>query len=110
MYGTSFKAVQDVLSASKNVILDIDVQGVKQLKSSDKLANILYIFVCPPSLQELEKRLRARGTEDAESLEKRLDAAKGEWVWGHETGNVDAVVLNDDLETAYVDLVKALGI
>jgi guanylate kinase len=63
MYGTSFKSVQDVLSAKKNVVLDIDVQGVKQLKSSGKLSNILYIFICPPNLEELEKRLRARGTE-----------------------------------------------
>jgi guanylate kinase len=59
---------------------------------------------------ELEKRLRARGTEDEESLGKRLDAAKGEWEWGHVEGNVDAIVLNDDVETAYGDLVKALGI
>ncbi|KAL3900972.1 MAG: hypothetical protein SGCHY_000956 [Lobulomycetales sp.] len=111
MYGTSFKAVQDVLDAGKNVILDIDVQGVKQLKAGpEKLASPLYIFICPPNLQELERRLRSRGTETEDSLSKRLAAAKGEWEWGNTPGNADAIVVNDDLETAYVDLIKALGL
>lgn len=110
MYGTSFKSIQNVLDSQKNVILDIDVQGVIQLKNCDKLPNALYIFVCVPNLEELEKRLVGRGTETPESLRKRLDTAKSEWVWGNTGGNVDHLVINDNLEKAYADLCTAINI
>lgn len=73
-------AVQAVMSEGKVCVLDIDVQGVKQVKQTD--LNPHYIFVMPPSIEELECRLRDRGTETEESLQKRLDAAREEIEFG----------------------------
>ena len=66
MYGTSKTAVEDVLANGKICILDIDVQGVKAVKGTD--LSPLLVFIKPPSLETLEERLRARGTETEESL------------------------------------------
>ena len=60
--------------------MDIDVQGVKQIKQTDLSA--LYIFLKPPCLQTLEKRLRARGTETEETLQRRLNVAREEMEYG----------------------------
>jgi guanylate kinase len=94
-YGTSRSWVESRLKKGKHVILVIDTQGAAQLKSKLKA---LFIFVKPPSLQELRRRLNHRGTECGEAIEKRLawaereiDAAK----------NYDYMIVNDDLETAY---------
>ena len=75
MYGTSKKAVRDVSDQNKICILDIDEQGVKNLKSITDI-NPLYCFVKPPSIQILEERLRGRGTETEESFQKRMATAK----------------------------------
>lgn len=72
--------MQTVMSEGKVCILDIDVQGVKQVKETD--LNPYYVFIMPPSMEELECRLRDRGTESAESLQRRLDAAKEEIEYG----------------------------
>ena len=66
MYGTSKSAVEDVLNSGKICILDIDVQGVKAVKKTDLTP--MFVFIKPPSLEILEKRLRDRGTETEESL------------------------------------------
>ena len=66
MYGTSKSSVTDVLNSGKICILDIDVQGVKAVKGTDLTP--LLVFIKPPSLETLEERLRARGTETEESL------------------------------------------
>lgn len=63
-------------------ILDIEIEGVKQVKHTD--LNPLLVFVMPPSLAELERRLRARNTENEETLKKRLDTAKREIEYGKE--------------------------
>ena len=76
MYGTSKSAVEDVLNSGKICILDIDVQGVKAVKKTDLTP--MFVFIKPPSLEILEKRLRDRGTETEESLAKRLGAAAEE--------------------------------
>lgn len=70
MYSTSFAAIKDALESGKICILDIDVQGVKLVKKTD--LNPKYVFTKPPSIEVLETRLRARGTETEESLDKRL--------------------------------------
>ena len=67
-----------------------------------------FIFLAPPSIQDLEKRLRGRGTETEESLQKRLDAASKEMEWGTKNGAVDLVILNDDVDRAYSELHKAI--
>ena len=101
-YGTSKASVEDVLNSGKICILDIDVQGVKAVKNTDLTP--LFVFIKPPSLETLEERLRARGTETEESLSKRLGAAAAEMEYGETEGNFDTIIVNDDLETAYINL------
>ncbi|XP_076637818.1 guanylate kinase isoform X1 [Colletes latitarsis] len=99
LYGTSKRAVEDVQKAGKMCILDIDMQGVKQIKQSS--LNPLYVFIKPPSLNELEKRLRDRQTETEDSLQRRLSVARTEMEYGEQLGNFDMVIENDDLPKAY---------
>lgn len=106
MYGTSKAAVRCVMEKGLICILDIDVQGVQSMKKTSFNSN--YVFVCPPSMDELEVRLKKRGTEDEESLRKRLDLAKTDMVYGKEKGNFDLVLVNDKLEEAYSQLEKFL--
>jgi guanylate kinase len=77
-------------------------QGVKQIKNSDIPAR--YVFVAPPSEEILEKRLRGRGTETEESVQKRLTQAKRELEYSKTPGVHDIIIVNDDLETAYKQL------
>lgn len=73
-YGTSKQTVKDQTAKGQVVVLDIEMEGVKQLKKSDIEAR--YVFVAPPSYEELEKRLKGRGTESEVDVIKRLDQAK----------------------------------
>lgn len=73
-YGTSKQTVKDQTAKGQIVVLDIEMEGVKQLKKSDIEAR--YVFVAPPSYEELEKRLKGRGTESEADVIKRLDQAK----------------------------------
>ena len=77
-------------------------QGVKQVKHTDLDAR--FLFLAPPSLDILEKRLRGRATEDEEGLAKRLDQARRELDYAQTADVHDAVVVNDDLDTAYKEL------
>ncbi|XP_075216032.1 guanylate kinase [Lycorma delicatula] len=99
IYGTSFAAIQAVCNEGKVCVLDIDVQGVKQVKK--KNLDSIYIFIKPPSMDELEKRLRLRATETEESLQSRLEAAKQDMTYGETPGNFNLVLVNDSLEKAY---------
>ncbi|KAJ2743143.1 guanylate kinase [Coemansia sp. BCRC 34301] len=103
MYGTTIQAVKDVADSGRMCILDIDVQGVKSVKSTDLGAR--FVFVAPPSDEELERRLRSRGTDDESSILKRLDTAKSELEYGNQEGSCDIKIVNDDLENAYKKLV-----
>lgn len=73
-------AVKSVCDSGKVCVLDIDVEGVKQVKKTD--LNPLLVFIKPPSLADLETRLRGRNTETEDSLQRRLDAARKEMVYG----------------------------
>ena len=101
-YGTSRAAVEAVQEEGKICILDIDVQGVKNIKRSDLQPH--YVFIKPPSKAALEERLRARRTESEQSLAKRLAAATAEMDYGDTEGNFDLVIVNDELEAAYSEL------
>ncbi|KAG9325441.1 hypothetical protein KVV02_004754 [Mortierella alpina] len=101
-YGTSKKAVEDVNVSGKVCILDIDLQGVQSVRESGLAAR--YVLVRPRSLGLLESRLRGRGTETEEAIQKRLDRARAEWEYGQDPANFDRVVVNDELEQAYEDL------
>ncbi|OAD56106.1 Guanylate kinase [Eufriesea mexicana] len=104
MYGTSKYAIEEVQNTGKVCILDIDMQGVKQIKQSS--FDPLYVFIKPPSLEELEKRLRARKTETEDALQQRLSIAKAEMEYGEKPGNFDIVIENDNFFEAYEKLRK----
>lgn len=74
LYGTSKAAVQEKLAAGKSVVLDVDVQGARQIRQSGLPA--LFVFIAPPSLEELERRLRGRGTETPNSMDRRIQNAR----------------------------------
>ncbi|XP_061835367.1 guanylate kinase-like [Nerophis lumbriciformis] len=106
LYGTSKAAVQDVKDRNLICILDIDMQGVRNIKSTD--LNPIYISIQPPSLDILETRLRGRKTDSEENLQKRLNAAKAEIEFSKEAGVFDLVIVNDNLDDAYEQLRDAL--
>ncbi|XP_047367900.1 guanylate kinase isoform X4 [Vespa velutina] len=102
LYGTSKLAVENVQEAGKICILDIEIEGVKQIKNST--LNPLYVFIKPPSIDVLEQRLKNRKTETDESLLRRLTIAKTELEYGEQPGNFDIVIENDNLNKAYEKL------
>jgi guanylate kinase len=106
VYGTSVQSVKLVSQQHKICILDIDVQGAEIVKRSD--LNAVFLFVAPPSLQELERRLRGRGTEKEDSIAVRLANASKEMAKIEVDGFFDAVVVNDDLDKAYAEIKKTI--
>lgn len=94
-YGTPKDAVMRMLESGKNVILEIEVQGALQVRSHYPEA--VFIFVIPPSLDELEERLRGRGTETDEVIAKRLDRAKAEFKY---IDKYNYVLVNDTVAAA----------
>ncbi|XP_052235567.1 guanylate kinase-like isoform X2 [Dreissena polymorpha] len=101
-YGTSKMAVEKVQASGRICTLDVEINGVKNIKKTD--LNARYIFVQPPSLESLEKRLRCRGTETEESLKKRLDTANEALEYAKLPGSYDHIIINDDLDVAYEKL------
>ena len=95
LYGTPKDMVLSRLDRGYNVILDIDVQGGLQVKESHPEA--ILIFILPPSLAELRRRLEGRGTEDAEKIEKRLGQALNEIKL---IGEYDYYIVNSDIDEA----------
>ncbi len=94
-YGTPKKFVDKAMDAGKDVILDIEVQGALQV--STKRPETVRIFIAPPSWEELERRLKSRGTDSDEKIQKRLVRAKAEL----QTADVyDYFVINDSVEQA----------
>ncbi|KAJ1338661.1 guanylate kinase [Microdochium nivale] len=101
-YGTSKQTIADQTSKGKVVVLDIEMEGVKQIKKSGM--DCRFVFVAPPAFEDLERRLRGRGTETDESIEKRLTQAKLELEYAQTPGVHDRVIVNDDLGKAYQEL------
>lgn len=101
-YGTPLEAAQAMLAEGRDLLFDIDVQGAAQLKKT--LPQACFIFLLPPSMATLEKRLRGRGSESEESLARRMANAKAEIA---EASWFDAVIINDSLDEAYADLCAA---
>src|SRR6185295_3868973 len=94
-YGTSLQQIEEVLSKGDHVILVIDTQGAQLLREK---IDACFIFIMPPSKEELERRLMARGTEKKEVVLQRLAIAEREMQQAH---LYDYQVINDDLPTAY---------
>ena len=94
-YGTPLKKVEEKLTAGEDILLEIDTQGA--MKVHEKFPEGVYIFILPPSLTELERRIRGRDTETEDVLQKRLAAAIGEI----EAGKCyKYVVTNDEVDSA----------
>lgn len=93
-YGTSRREIEKK-GAGDTLLLDIDVNGAEQIKS--KLKKAVFIFILPPSFEELKRRLEARGPETAEYIEERLDVARKDI---RAYPQFDFIVINDDLEKA----------
>ncbi|MBI2521485.1 MAG: guanylate kinase [Bdellovibrio sp.] len=103
--GTSKKFVQEQLDLGTPLIFDLDVQGADFFKQAfPKLAKV--IFISPPSLTELEKRLRNRKTESEESIQLRLRNAREEL---GRMNDYDYNILNDDIDKAYDELVRIIS-
>lgn len=95
LYGTPREFVMETLAGGRDVLLEIDVQGARQVKS--KMPEGVYIFISPPTMEELEARLRTRGKDSAQSIERRIAACRDEMSFLPE---YDYEVINDELETA----------
>ncbi len=100
-YGTLRGSVDEALTAGQTAVFDIDVQGGAQLKALWP-ASAVAVFVLPPSMTELERRLRARSTDSDEVITRRLSAARSEIELGAE--QYDYIIVNDDLEVALLQL------
>ena len=98
-YGTPRAYVEKQLEAGLNVLLDIEVQGARQVH--EKMPEAVMIFVAPPSLKELERRLRGRGTDTERAIEARLIRAQQEFA---EADFYDYLIINDDADKAAREL------
>ena len=94
-YGTPRQIVDEARATGRDLVLEIDVQGARQVK--EKLPEAIAIFIVPPSRQDLERRLRSRGQDSDEAIARRLERARQEMARSVE---YDFVVVNDDLERA----------
>jgi guanylate kinase len=104
-YGTPKKAVMDALAAGRDVLFDVDWQGTQQLR--DKAPNdLVSIFVLPPSIPELERRLHKRAQDDYDTIQLRKAKAADEMSHWQE---YDYVVINHDLDDTFADVLAILA-
>jgi len=104
LYGTSRKAVSGPTGDGLDLLLEVEVQGARQLR--ERLPEAVFVFILPPSLELLERRLRERGSEDEAVIRKRLERAREEV---RQVRMYDYVVLNDRLERAAAELASVIG-
>ncbi|MAS26753.1 MAG: guanylate kinase [Synechococcus sp. NAT40] len=104
-YGTPRQPVEVRLAAGSPVLLEIELEGARQVRRTFPEAQ--QIFLAPPSFQVLEQRIRGRGTDAEEAIQRRLARAKQEL---EAKGEFDAVVINDDLDVALVALESLMGL
>lgn len=104
LYGTPRNEVEEALQAGRSVILEIDVQGAKQVKCIYRDAVMIFIF--PPTQRELAERMKLRGRDDVQSAEERLQGAGGEIAaaWQY----YEHMVINDDLQQAVREVVDII--
>ena len=104
-YGTPRRAVEERLAAGVPALLEIDLQGARQVRAS--MPEARFVFLAPPSWDELVRRLVGRGTEDEEERERRLATARVELAAESE---FDHVIVNDDVHRATDELVRVMGL
>ena len=104
-YGTPLPPILDKIARGINVILEIEVKGFKQVK--EKMPEAVSVFLIPPSMEELERRLRSRGTDSEETIVKRLEIARTEMALSEK---YDYIVVNDDVDAAVGEIIKIINI
>lgn len=104
-YGTLRGPVEDVLAQGRPALLEIDLQGARQVRAA--MPEARFVFLAPPSWDELVRRLVGRGTEDAEERERRLATARAELA---AVAEFDDVVVNDDVDRAADELAGLVGV
>lgn len=104
-YGTPRKQVEEKLNEGKNVILEIEVQGAMKIKETCPEA--VFIFILPPSIKELRRRLNKRGTESEEVINQRVSQAIGEIKMAY---SYDYIMINDELEKAIEDMKAIISV
>ncbi len=98
-YGTSLKAIQDRLDVGVDVLLDIEVQGAAKVRA--RCPDAIFIFIIPPSFEELSRRLHRRNTDNEDVISGRLEKAKTEF---KEIPNYDYLVINDKVSDAVTEI------
>lgn len=106
-YGTPIRPIRDTVASGKSIVLDIDVYGKK--KFDLVFPENIGILILPPSPEELERRLRRRGTESEDSVQLRLSNARKEIEFAQTQGRYEFTVVNDSFEAALKELVAILG-
>ena len=104
-YGTPRQPVEAQLASGLPVLLEIELEGARQVRRS--FPEGFQIFLAPPSFEELEQRIRGRGTDSEEAIQKRLARARQEL---DAQAEFDAVVVNDDLDVALAELERLMGL
>jgi guanylate kinase len=104
LYGTSVTQIKELNNRGYDIILDIDVQGARQIKK--KISNAIFIFILPPSMSVLRRRLISRRTDSREQVEMRLGIARKEI---SEYEGYDYIVINKDLDIAYKQLASIIA-
>lgn len=104
-YGTPRRPVEDMLSAGRPALLEIDLQGARQVRQ--RMPDARFVFLAPPSWDELVRRLIGRGTEDAAERERRLATAREELAAESE---FDITIVNHDVHSAVDELVQCMGL
>jgi guanylate kinase len=99
LYGTSRRTVEGLLRQGCDVLLEIDWQGARQIRAA--MPGCVSVFILPPSRSELERRLRGRGSDSPDVIERRLRNSRGEIAHAHE---FDFIIVNDRFETALDEL------
>ena len=102
-YGTPRLPVENALLSGRDVLLELDIQGAASVKRAKPDA--VLVFIEPPSFDDLKERIRGRGTEDPETLFKRLEAAYDEV---RSKGTYDHIVINDEVERAAAELARII--
>jgi guanylate kinase len=96
LYGTSLREIELARGSHRGVVFDIDYQGARQIKA--KVPDAVAVFILPPSMAELERRLRSRASDDEETVQRRLSNARSEI---DHYAFFDYLIVNDDLEQAH---------
>ncbi len=104
-YGTPKHVVKEKIEKGINVLLEIELEGARQVRKS--FPQGLQLFLAPPNLSELEKRIRGRGTESEQSIIKRLAIAKRELLAKDE---FDAVIINEDIDNTFSEIERLMGL